>query len=150
MPESPVSVGIVDQSVTRRLRRDVLRPQLPIEGPLPGDERPDVVHVAALLDGLPVSTCILNPDPCPDRPLAVQPWHLRQMATDPAVRGSGAGRAVIDFALSWLRERDCDVLWCNARTTAAGFYERLGFVVMSAEFIDEDQHRPHVRMLRDL
>ena len=33
-----------------------------------------------------------------------------------------------------LRARGGDLLWCNARVVALGFYERLGFVAEGPEF----------------
>lgn len=152
MDESAVKleVRVIDQQLSRRLRRDVLRPGLPLDGPLPGDEVADAVHLAAFDGDRLASTCLIYPDPCPDRPAANLAWHLRQMATEPDLRGTGAGRAVIEFCLSWLGERQADVLWCNARETAVGFYRRLGFVGVGDLFTDQRHPIPHLRMVRDL
>lgn len=59
-------------------------------------------------------------------------YRLRAMATSPLVRGKGAGKAVVLEALRRVAALGCDVLWCDAREVALGFYERLGF-----ERIDE-------------
>jgi predicted GNAT family N-acyltransferase len=71
------------------------------------------------------------------------------MATDPAVRGSGAGRALVEEGLARIAARGADLVWCDARVAAAGFYERLGFVVVTGEY-DKPGIGPHVGMVRQL
>lgn len=88
------------------------------------------------------------PAPCPYRPAARAPWQLRGMATDPSVRGSGAGRALVTEGLARVAALGGDLVWCDARTTAVGFYERLGFTVVSGPF-DKAEIGPHVGMLSD-
>lgn len=56
-------------------------------------------------------------------------YRLRAMATMPNYHSKGSGRVLIEFALGVLRERKVDLLWCDARLSAVGFYERLGFSV---------------------
>jgi predicted GNAT family N-acyltransferase len=125
----------------------VLRPELSPAAPLPGDDVPNAQHFAAWSDdGILISTCFVYPDPCPFRVDARAPWHLRQMATSESRRGEGGGRAVLAAVGAELRQIGCDVLWCNARTTAAGFYESAGFLRHGSEFVDERHAVPHVRM----
>ena len=71
------------------------------------------------------------------------------MATDATVRGSGAGRALVDDGLTRISARGGDLVWCDARVTAAGFYERVGFAVVTEPF-DKPGLGPHVGMLRDV
>jgi len=40
-------------------------------------------------------------------------------------------------------------VWCDARTTAAGFYERAGFTVVAGPY-DKPGIGPHLGMLKDL
>ncbi|MFM9005171.1 MAG: GNAT family N-acetyltransferase, partial [Flavobacteriales bacterium] len=56
-------------------------------------------------------------------------YRLRAMATLPNFHGRGSGRVLIEFALQLLRERNANLLWCDARLSAVGFYQRLGFSV---------------------
>jgi predicted GNAT family N-acyltransferase len=71
------------------------------------------------------------------------------MATEPDVRGSGAGRALIVEGLARVAARGGDVVWCDARVSAAGFYERMGFAVVTDEF-EKTGIGPHVGMLIDV
>jgi predicted GNAT family N-acyltransferase len=68
------------------------------------------------------------------------------MATDAAVRGSGAGRLLVAEGLARVSARGGDLVWCDARMTAAGFYERMGFTVVTDEF-EKPGIGPHVGML---
>ena len=141
-----VTVEEVAAEVTRPLRRGVLRPD---GGDLvwAGDEDPTTIHLAArTATGEVVGVARFSPAPCPWRPLAHAPWQLRGMATEPAVRGSGAGRALLAEGLARVGERGGDLVWCNARVTAAGFYERFGFTVVTDEF-DTPGIGPHVGMV---
>ena len=54
-------------------------------------------------------------------------YRLRAMATSPKVRGENFGKQVIDFALVELKNRGVELLWCDAREVAIGFYEKMGF-----------------------
>jgi predicted GNAT family N-acyltransferase len=71
------------------------------------------------------------------------------MATDATVRGTGAGRALLVDGLERVAARGGDLVWCDARTTAAGFYERFGFTVVTDEF-DKPGIGPHVGMVIDV
>ena len=140
------SVDEVAAEVTYELRRAVLRPGGG-EVTWAGDEDPATFHLAARTpDGTVVGVVRFSPAPCPWRDDATAPWQLRGMATDPAVRGSGAGRALLAEGLARVAARGGDLVWCDARVGAAGFYERQGFVVVSEPF-DKPGIGPHVGML---
>ncbi len=143
-------VGVVDPARTRDLRRSVLRSRFAPGQPLPGDELADAVHLAACDDdGTVVCTCFVYPDPCPWLP-ARPAWHLRQMATLPGRRGAGYGRAVLDAGLDAARAAGAQVLWCNAREPATGFYRRAGFDVHGEVYLDAETGVPHRHMWREL
>jgi predicted GNAT family N-acyltransferase len=141
-----VTVDEVPAEVTYPLRGAVLRPG---GGDVvwAGDEDPATFHLAAR-DGAGriVGVVRFSPAPCPWRPDATAPWQLRGMATDPEVRGSGAGRALLVAGLAAVAARGGDLVWCDARTSAVGFYERMGFAVVSEPF-DKPGIGPHVGML---
>ncbi|TFV71370.1 GNAT family N-acetyltransferase [Blastococcus sp. CT_GayMR20] len=146
---SSVTVDEVPAGETYALRGAVLRPNGG-EVTWPGDEDPATFHLAARTpDGRVVGVVRFSPTPCPWRPLAKDPWQLRGMATETAVRGSGAGRALLDDGLARVTTRGGDLVWCDARVTAAGFYERAGFTVVTEPY-DKPGIGPHVGMLIDL
>jgi predicted GNAT family N-acyltransferase len=143
-------VEIVDEARTRELRRSVLRPHLTPADPMPGDGLTNAVFFGAVDgDGTVTCTCFVYPDPCPwlpDRPA----WHLRSMATLPERRGEGLGRVVVRAALDHAAQQAAEILWCNARETASGFYAALGFTAHGSVFTDEQHTIPHRRMWREL
>ncbi len=91
------------------------------------DERNDAIHLGAFdEDGNIIGVCSLFEMTSPK--LAHQrQYRLRAMATDPEVRGAGAGRALIEFAKQRVQAMGYEVLWCDARKVALGFYARMGF-----------------------
>jgi predicted GNAT family N-acyltransferase len=145
---STVTVDEVPAEVTYPLRRAVLRPDGG-EITWPGDEDPATFHLAArTTDGAVVGVVRFSPAPCPYRSGATAPWQLRGMATDPAVRGTGAGRALVEEGRARVAARGGDLVWCDARVPVVGFYEGLGFTVVSEPF-DKPGIGPHVGMVAD-
>lgn len=60
--------------------------------------------------------------------------RLRKFATVEQYQGQGIGTKVIQHVLDSLRNRDVDYFWCDARTTAIGFYRRFGLQTEGEEF----------------
>lgn len=144
-----VTVDEVAAEETYELRGAVLRPNGG-EIAWAGDEDPATFHLAACTDdGTVVGVVRFSPAPCPWRPLARAPWQLRGMATAVAIRGSGAGRLLVADGLARVAARGGDLVWCDARVAAVGFYERVGFTVVTDEF-DRPGIGPHVGMVREL
>ena len=143
-------IEVVEAGETHDLRRRVLREGRPdAEVEWPEDVWPDAFHLAVRAEpgGAPLAVATLFPDPTPLRP-GRPAWRLRGMAVDPDLQGHGHGRRLIAAAIPALGERGAAVLWANARDTAVGFYERLGFTVSGPGFLLRDQ--PHHVVLLDL
>lgn len=142
-----VTVEQVDAATTHPLRGSVLRPGRPVE--IPGDDDAGTLHLAARLpDGRVVGVVRFHPADCPWQP-AERAWQLRGMATDPEVRGAGAGRALVAEGLVRLAALDADLVWCDARQAAVGFYERMGFTVVTDPY-DVPGVGPHRGMVVEL
>ena len=128
------------------LRHRILRAGLPAETVrFEGDDEPGTRHYAATAGDGPLACLTLMPSAWKGR----SAWQLRGMATDAAVQRTGLGRRLLEVALA---EARCDeperIFWCNARTTAVGFYERLGWRVVSETF-EVPTAGPHVKMVWD-
>jgi GNAT superfamily N-acetyltransferase len=127
----------VEVGRTRDLRARVLRPGVPPEEVgFPGDDGPGVFHLAAEDDGTLVGIVTLIAD-------GDAGVRLRSMAVDPAWQGTGVGRMLVEAAVERLRAAGVRRMWCNARDTALGFYERLGWTVTGPGFIDDVTELPH-------
>lgn len=61
------------------------------------------------------------------------------------VHGQGLGSSLMKLALPEIKRTfNCDTIVINAQKHALGFYEKIGFVVTSEEFLEEGI--PHVAM----
>ena len=73
-------------------------------------------------------------------------WQLRGMATTATHQRQGIGQLLLMFAIDAARqEKPSWPLWCNARTTAIGFYEQAGWSTATDVF-DIPTAGPHVKM----
>lgn len=70
--------------------------------------------------------------------------RLRQMAVLNNLQGKGIGRALMQFAENIARDRGNKKITMHARTTAIGFYEKLGYQVCGNQF--EEVTIPHFTM----
>ncbi len=130
------------------LRHAELRPGLPLESArFDGDEAPDTLHIGAFLpDGQNIGCGSFMPNRYEGRPA----YQLRGMATRGDWVGRGVGKSLLDFAQGYLRGHSLiGQLWCNARVTACGFYQKQGWQIVSDEF-DIPTVGPHYRMAREI
>ena len=82
------------------------------------------------------------------RPLGNRAAKLRQMAVEPAWQGTGIGRGLMEGVERILITDELDRIELNARDTAVGFYEKLGFRKMGEEFLEVTI--PHWKMVKTL
>lgn len=82
------------------------------------------------------------------KPLDEDTAKLRQMAVDDPYRRSGAGSFMIRRVEDILRDRGFASIEMDARETAVGFYEKLGYQVRGQRFTQVTI--PHFRMLKTL
>jgi predicted GNAT family N-acyltransferase len=144
-----VTVDEVPAELTYALRRAVLRPDGGEIG-WAGDEDAATFHLAArTADGAVTGIVRFSPADCPYRTGARAAWQLRGMATEPAVRGTGTGRELVVAGLRLVASRGGDQVWCDARVPAVGFYERMGFTVVTEPF-EKPGIGPHVGMVTDV
>lgn len=62
--------------------------------------------------------------------------RLRQMAVQKNLQGKGIGESMISFAENIARDKGYKILTMHARDTAIGFYEKYGYVVKGAQFVE--------------
>ena len=116
----------------------------------PEDSRPSSFHLAVWNDdGSIVAVASFSEETTPYRP-GRRAVRLRGMAVDWPAQHHGLGRILVTTVIDRLRRDGVEVLWCNARDSAAGFYGRLGFEVEGPGFIVPESGIPHHVMVRDL
>jgi GNAT superfamily N-acetyltransferase len=135
----------ITRAQTQPLRSVVLRNNKPPEEcVLPTDENPDIFHLGYFEADKIISIGTFFPEDYPDK--GINGFRLRGMATDPNYAGKGYGAKLINFAINELKSKGAAYIWCNARAAAVGFYSRLEFEIISAEF-DVPGIGPHFDML---
>lgn len=146
-----VTLALEEPEAVLELRRRVLRPDRPAEESVyPTDHDPLTGHgVARDQQGSVVGVATVAVDPAP--PLLVtdvevpHQWRLRGMATSDAVRGTGVGRRLLKLVTDHAKANGAELIWCNARLQAVGFYEHAGWVKVS-ELFDLPHIGPHYVM----
>ncbi|MSU59151.1 MAG: GNAT family N-acetyltransferase [Pedosphaera sp.] len=144
-----MEIRIINATETLPLRSAVLRPGRPLAAAqFTGDKLPTTKHFGAFRDGqlLGIASIFLAEMPEHTGLAALQ---LRGMATAPEVRGAGFGRALVVACVAIARENGAEILWCNARIPAVGFYQKLSWEIIGEEF-DIPDVGPHFRMWRPL
>ena len=135
MPITTVSVDKV-----RPLRHAILRPNQRIEETLyPGDKDTDTIHYAyheedKILGVLSVYQQGKEELEVTHEIPEQNHWRFRGMAVEKALQGKGIGKELVNLMLEDLKTNTTKLVWCNARTTACGFYEKLGFEKSGPEF----------------
>jgi predicted GNAT family N-acyltransferase len=142
-----ITIEQVPATATYPLRVQELRQGRAPE--MDGDDAPYAMHLAARVDGGDIVGVVrFHPRDCPWRP-GEGSWQLRGMATDPRVRGLGVGRALVADGLVRVAARHGDLVWCDARKAAVGFYERIGFIAVT-DYYDLRPVGLHLGMIIEL
>jgi GNAT superfamily N-acetyltransferase len=150
MTTTTITIHKVSVDTILALRHRILREGLPLESAcFEGDDAQTTLHFAAYAAGCgsPLVGCLsfmLNS-------FGHEPaWQLRGMAVDTPHQCRGVGRQLITHAEETLaREGRAALLWCNARLPAVGFYQKLGWTVVS-EVFEIPTAGPHVKMTKRL
>tara|TARA_B100001248_G_scaffold262731_1_gene261827 strand:- start:7378 stop:7803 length:426 start_codon:yes stop_codon:yes gene_type:complete len=123
-------IEFIPYQQTIPLRHQILRPHQSIDECIyPGDKDPSSVHLGAYSAKDLVGIVSLYRE---DK-LACG-WRLRGMATAESVRGQGYGKDLVEACIDFVSKEEVRGIWCNARTPACAFYEKLGFSKHGAEF----------------
>jgi len=144
-----MAITVLAAAEVRPLRQLVLRPHQTLdELVFDGDEHPLALHAGSVIDGSLVGVASVAPQPHPVDG-GPRDWRLRGMAVLADARRTGSGRQLLHACLEHACGHGGRRIWCNARTGAAGFYERAGFSAEGPVFEVSDIG-PHVRMSRPL
>ncbi|OSC98216.1 GCN5-related N-acetyltransferase [Trametes coccinea BRFM310] len=113
---------------------------------LPGSSTP-VAVISVFYDPLPTTGSSASPSQPPAA--AQRTARFRKFACDPAYQGRGIGTGLLQHVFDVAaKEMGCSVVWCDARLSAAGWYERRGMRRFGEMFFKGDIE--YVRMMREL
>lgn len=111
------------------IRHKVLWPDKPFEFvKVDGDE--EGIHFGLYADDMLVTVISLFAEG--------QSLRFRKFATLPEYQNRGLGKMMILKVIKYARENGFERLWCDARTDALNFYERVGFKKFSEPFFKEE------------
>ena len=126
-----------DNADIRRIREAVFIAEQHVPPELEWDsDDPTAVHFLALEGDYPIGTARLLPDGTIGRVSVLKDW-----------RGLKVGDALMNAVIVEAQNSDLKQQMLSAQVHATPFYERLGFRVVSEEFLEAGI--PHVDMVRD-
>ena len=76
-------------------------------------------------------------------------YRLRGMATDSNFQRKGYATDLMNESFKELKNRDCDMVWCNARLVAVEFYKSAGFKI-TGKIFDIAEIGPHYYMYKEI
>jgi N-acetylglutamate synthase-like GNAT family acetyltransferase len=142
MPIKMIDHGSSDYKKMVDLRMDILRRPL---GLTFSDEdlkkEKDDILIGAFDDDKILACCILTK-------IADGTCKLRQMAVLPKLQGTGLGAAMMNYAELMAKDAGFKKMVMNARKTAKGFYEKLGYEIEGDEFVEVTL--PHFYMQKNI
>lgn len=116
------------------LRYEVLRKPIGMELREKDVATDDKEHHIAAFAGDNIIGCVLL------RPLSANHIKLRQMAVADAYQGQGIGAELVKFAEKLAAQKGFKTIETNARKTAQGFYEKLGYAPDGDPFLEVKLH----------
>jgi len=60
--------------------------------------------------------------------------QFRKMAVLPDDQGKGFGLQLLQYLVDYCKSQGIKNLWCNARTSAIGFYKKIGFEIVGEPY----------------
>jgi GNAT superfamily N-acetyltransferase len=61
-------------------------------------------------------------------------WQFRKFAVTDALQGQRVGTQLLDYITAFVVKENGGLLWCNARLSAIGFYNKFGFSAVGEVF----------------
>lgn len=115
--------------LTWRLRRDVLYPGKYLHD-MEMDEDNDGYHFGAFKDNELVAVISLFSKG--------DDWQFRKLAVIDKVQKQGIGTQLLKYITGFVVQEGGKRLWCNARLSAVGFYNKLGYSTAGEVFYKDE------------
>src|SRR4030066_821521 len=114
------------------IRLEVLRKNIPLPFEFNGDFDSDTIHLGAFKNDKLIAVSSYMKANYKD--FEGNQYQLRGMATLTEYQGFGAGKLMLQKAVQILKEKNRNLLWCNARIAAVDFYKKQGFQTFGEKF----------------
>jgi ribosomal protein S18 acetylase RimI-like enzyme len=129
-----VELKRISSNTARELRRIVLKKNQPdSEFFYPGDDDELTFHGGLFVNNELVAIASMFKQEHPLKNVK-NSWRLRGMAVSYNYQKNGFGTKVLKFCIENIKNLGAEILWCNARLEAIGFYKKYGFKIISDLF----------------
>jgi GNAT superfamily N-acetyltransferase len=148
-----IDIRPITERETLKIRNSVLRKGRPLEEcHFPGDELGTTFHLGAFEKEriIGVATFLMNKDIHLNKIRDIKLhycYQLRGMAVLEIAQGKGIGKKLLKQGEQILKERNIEVLWLNARSGAAPFYEKMSYHIVS-DIFDVPSVGNHYKMMK--
>ncbi|MFD0764007.1 GNAT family N-acetyltransferase [Mucilaginibacter lutimaris] len=120
-----LSIEQITPRLTWRLRKEVLYPNKPLNSMMM-EEDEHGYHFGAFEDNKLVGVVSLFKHQ--------DDWQFRKLAVITDGQGKGIGTQIIAYITGFVEREHGTKLWCHARLSATGFYDKLGYSKVGNEF----------------
>jgi len=145
----PYTIQKIIAQDTYPVRHQVLRSGKPIEScQFQGDELETTHHLGYYLNKQIIGVISLF-EIDNNHFLAQKSIQIRGMAVLPSFQKQGIGKVLVSEAEKFSVIQKVDLIWFNARTTAVGFYKKMGYEIVGTEF-EIKEVGPHFLMYKNL
>ena len=127
-----IQIKEISAEETFPVRLEVLRKNIPLPFEFKGDFDENTFHLGAFKNDklIAVSSYMM----AENKNFEGNQCQLRGMATLTEYQGFGAGKLMLEKAVQILKEKNNNILWCNARIVAVDFYKKQGFQTFGEKF----------------
>ena len=105
-------------------------------------------HLASIVNHQVITCATFYPETTDKKP-SKNAYRLRGMATHSNFRRQGCAAELMNRSFKILKQKECDLLWCNARLVAVDFYKSLGFKTIG-DLFDIKEIGPHYYMYKKI
>jgi ribosomal protein S18 acetylase RimI-like enzyme len=128
-----MEIRIIETEKTYPLRIEILRKGIARDYKFVGDEDKYTFHVGAFINDecVGIGSCMKK-----EHTLfkGENVYQLRGMAVKKDIQKKGIGKEIVLKTEEILKDRNCSLIWFNAREIAVGFYEKLGYKIIGEKF----------------
>ncbi|MGM0635154.1 MAG: GNAT family N-acetyltransferase [Bacteroidota bacterium] len=134
---------------TLALRSEVLRNGQDVSTCVfPEDNKQSTYHLGAFLNSEIVGVLTLIRQAFESQQ-DYESYQIRGMAISKLYQKSGIGSQLLDFAISFLHQKNIALVWCNARISAQKFYKKRCFISNGNSF-EIPEIGQHIKMYKKL
>ncbi len=143
------SIQKIASTETYPVRHIVLRAGKPIEScQFQGDELETTNHFGYYINNQIIG--VISIFEINNKQFLVQKsFQIRGMAVLPSFQKQGIGEALVKESEKFCTTQKANLIWFNARTTAVGFYQKMGYEIVGSEF-EINEVGPHFLMFKYL